>query len=182
MSYPCLRFARKLVLTALAASCCVAAAPGKSQTQADSQSREARNEPGKVKHTTVYTNEDLSQLQNRDISVVGNEALPDTTSSGTAELQANPKSRSAKKDPTAVEKYWRDRARELHERLSAVNAKIAIVQENIANAAGHGYDIHVEALDLSLPDLLKEKADLQKQTELLGEEARKADADASWLR
>jgi hypothetical protein len=39
-------------------------------------------------------------------------------------------------------------------------------------------NIHVDALDLSLPDLMKEKADLQKQTTLLEEEGRKSGADS----
>jgi hypothetical protein len=43
-------------------------------------------------------------------------------------------------------------------------------------------DIHTDSLDLSLPDLLKDKEGLQNQITQLTEEARKAGADAGWLR
>jgi hypothetical protein len=70
----------------------------------------------------------------------------------------------------------------LQDKMDALDQKIAIVRENIANAAGHGYDIHADSLDLSLPDLLKDKEGLQNQITQLTEEARKAGADAGWLR
>jgi hypothetical protein len=67
----------------------------------------------------------------------------------------------------------------LQERMNVLDQIIAIVREDIANAAGHGYDAHTDSLNLSLPDLLNEKEELQNQ---ITEDARKAGADPAWLR
>ena len=56
------------------------------------------------------------------------------------------------------------------------------MRKNIANAAGHGYDIDTDTRQLSLPDLLNDKEELQNQIAQLAEDARKAGADAGWLR
>ncbi len=115
----------------------------------------------------MYTNDDLSRLPNNSISVVGHETPSRTAPTAATELRQKPESDAAVKSAATGEEYWRGRARELQVKMSALDATIARVQENIANAAGHGYDIHTDILDLSLPDLLEEKADLQKQAALL---------------
>ena len=88
----------------------------------------------------------------------------------------------ARKPVVRDEKYWCSRARALQHKMNVLDQKIATVSENIVNAAGHGYDIHTDSLDLSLPDLLNEKERLQKQIAQLTEEARKASAEPGWLR
>jgi hypothetical protein len=130
----------------------------------------------------VYTNDDLSRLPNNSISVVGLESPTHTAPTAVTELRQRPESDATVKSAATGEEYWRGRARELQVKMSALDATIARVQENIANAAGHGYDIHTDILDLSLPDLLEQKADLQKQADSLDEEARKSGADPGWLR
>jgi hypothetical protein len=130
----------------------------------------------------VYTGEDLSRLPRDGISVVGQETPSEPASSTVAKTDAKPASDHTRKAAVDDEEYWRSRARALQDKMDALDQKIAIVRENIANAAGHGYDIHTDSLDLSLPALLKDKEGLQNQISQLTEEARKAGADAGWLR
>jgi hypothetical protein len=189
MNHPCWRSTRNLVFALLAGSCLATGASSQSQsqappqgkTQAGGQSPTVSAEPGKSKRIRVYTNDDLSRLPNNSISVVGLETPTRAAPNAATELRQRPESDATVKSATG-EEYWRGRARELQVKMSALDATIARVQENIANAAGHGYDIHTDILDLSLPDLLEQKADLQKQADSLDEEARKSGADPGWLR
>jgi hypothetical protein len=137
----------------------------------------AKSRPGRV-----FTDEDLSRLPKDDISIVGQETPSETASSLAGKTDAKPTSDHARKPAVPDEKCWRSRARGLQDKMNALDQKIATVRENIANAAGHGYDIHTDSLDLSLPDLLNEKEGLQKQIAQLTEEAREAGAEPGWLR
>jgi hypothetical protein len=139
-------------------------------------------EKAKSKLGRVYTDEDLSRLPKDGISIVGQETPSEPAASTVAETDAKPASGHIRKPAVDGEEYWRSRARALQDKMDALDQKIAIVRENIANAAGHGYDIHTGSLDLSLPDLLNDKEGLQNQIAQLAEEARKAGADAGWLR
>ena len=136
----------------------------------------------KPKHGRIYTYEDLVQLPDSGVSVVGQESASGTGSTAAPESKPKAASGAEVKSAPAGEEYWRGRARTRQGKMAALDAEIARVQENIANAAGNGYDIHIDILDLSLPDLLKEKADLQTQIEQLEEDARKSGADPGWLR
>jgi hypothetical protein len=130
----------------------------------------------------VYTEEDLSRLPKDGISIVGQGTPSETASPAAGKTDAKPASGDARKLAVPDDKYWRSRAHALQDEMNALDQKIAIVKENIASAAGHGYDIHTDSLDLSLPDLLNEKEGLQKQIAELTEEARKAGVDPGWLR
>jgi hypothetical protein len=121
----------------------------------------------------VYTDEDLSRLPRTGISVMGEQ----TAKSAPVAKPATPPTAASKE-----EQIWRDRARKLDERMASVDADLEKVRENVAFAMGRGYQIHIDALDLSGPDLLKEKAALKAQIDQLAEDARKAGADSGWLR
>jgi len=146
------------------------------------QANQPAVEKPKSKLGKVYTDEDLSRLPKEGISIVGQETPSEPASSTGGNTDAKPASGHARKPAVEGEEYWRSRARALQDKMNALDQKIAIVRENIANAAGHGYDIHTGSLDLSLPDLLNEKQGLQEQIAQLTEEARKAGADPGWLR
>jgi hypothetical protein len=139
-------------------------------------------EKAKSRLGKVYTDEDLSRLPKDGISIVGQETPSEAASSAVGKTDDRPASGQAQKAAIPDEKYWRSRARALQDKMNALDQKIAIVRENIANAAGHGYDIHTGSLDLSLPDLLNDKEELRKQIAELTEEARKAGAEPGWLR
>ena len=129
------------------------------------------------RNAKVYTNDDLSRLPRNALSVVGREST----------TPAAPSSDSGSKAPGAraaspSEQEWRDRAHELQQRVAVLDAEIARVRENIANAPGRGYEIHTDVLDLSLADLLAEKVRLEKRVDQLRDDARKAGADPGWVR
>jgi hypothetical protein len=113
---------------------------------------------------------------------VRQETPSEPASSAAAKTDARPTSGHARKPAVDDEEYWLSQARALQDKMDALDQKIAIVRQNIANPAGHGYDIHNDSLDLSLPDLLNDKEELQNQIARLTEETRKAGADTGWLR
>jgi hypothetical protein len=137
---------------------------------------------GSLKHAKVYRDENLSPLPLKGVSVVAEETSSSSVSRATSEAGTEPATKSAQKSEAAREKEWRCRARDLQDRMAAIDAQIARVRENITNAAGRGYGIHLDTLNLSLSDLLDGKAGLQKQIDALAEEARKSGAYPGWLR
>jgi hypothetical protein len=130
----------------------------------------------------MYTDEDLSQLPRNGVSIVGPEASASASSAAGPNSSVRPPRKANQSNTSNTEKEWRSRARKFQDQVSFLDGQIAKVRENIAYADGRGYDIHVDILDLSLDDLLKQKAALQKQIDALEEEARKAGADPGWLR
>jgi hypothetical protein len=139
-------------------------------------------EKAKSRLGKVYTEEDLSRLPKDGISIVGQETSSEPSSSPVGKVEAKPASGDTRHPAVPDDKYWRSRAHALQDKMNALDQKIAIVRENIADAAGRGYHIHTDSLDLSLADLLNQKEELQKQIAELAEEARKAGADPGWLR
>ncbi len=138
-------------------------------------SRAAKAQRSKSAPAKVYTNNDLSGLPRRDVSVVGQLAPPAAASSG-------PSNVGAAKSPVKDEKYWRERSHALHAQLDYVQQSITKLENDAATYWTTGYDIRDDYELPHLWDLTAEKEDLLKQIDQLEEEARKAGADPGWLR
>jgi chromosome segregation ATPase len=137
--------------------------------------RRIRAEKPRHEAGRVYTSEDLSRLLPSGVSVVGQEPAAAADAPGTANSTAVKSDRNA-------EGLWRERISKLKAQMSEVDDKIERVNRNIANANGNGYAITIADLDLSLPGLLREEEQLQKQIDQLEEEGRKAGTDPGWFR
>jgi hypothetical protein len=149
--------------------------------------RKAKAEKTKAKPKKVYTEEDLSGLQGKGISVVGQESAADTKEEKGE--GAEPESPGAGK-PAKDEAYWRGRAAKLRDQIAAVDREIEKVKKEIEKSGSGGFDpstglrqnvIYVEDRNARLKQLEKKKDDLVKQMDALQEEARKAGVDPGWL-
>ena len=135
----------------------------------------------------VYTNEDLSNGNMGDVSVVGNEK------------------RAVRPGPTATnepknEQYWRNRAQKLRNEMAEVDRQIAQIEKTNQNERSQSpnangtapppaplsaYTVgsHARGGDMTQLDRLKyRKAQIQEQMDQLEEEARKANVPPGWLR
>lgn len=188
MRHRCSRFSRNiiyvsaLVFWSAVGTLCQAQAVAPAQSRSSERLSAVTPEQGRLRAAKVYTSEDFSRLPRNGISVVGAETSSASASTTISVSEQAGASKSAQGLAIEAEEKWRDKARNLRGRIAALDADIQRVQENINNANGHGYDIHIDVLDLSMPDLQRERAELRQQFELLEEQARKAGASPGWLR
>jgi len=159
------------------------AAPADSLAEAARKAREkkAMQDPPKV-----YTEEELSKLSRHGISVVGEESVPRSSAAGGGHGQSK-----EEQSANGEESYWRGRARNLLNRLTATDQQIEKVKEEIKRYGNGGLDpatglgkdvIYVHDRQSQLRRLEKQRSDLDKQMDQLQEEGRKAGAQPAWFR
>jgi hypothetical protein len=143
--------------------------------------REQRARKGKSGQVKVYTEEDLSRLRAVSVSIVGPknpvELAPENPNTE-SKSRSNPSAKLEKPD----EKYWRERFRGLQDRMNALDLKIKSVKDDIARYESGNLNPLPTEVWFPLPELSKEKEELQKQIDLLQEEGRKAGAPSGWFR
>ena len=145
--------------------------------------RKAKEKKSATAKGKVYTEDDISSLKGPGVSVVG-------------EAPKKGARRSPSTDPDGDggqnnEEYWRGRAREILDQITAVDEEIAQKKEEIKKYGSGGFDVttgmkqniaYINDRNGQVKLLEKHKADLQKQLDDLQEEGRKAGAAPSWFR
>jgi hypothetical protein len=171
-----------------------------SQTQSQTQPEQKKSEAGedaakkserdKAKPKKVYTEEDLSGMRGNGISVVGDERPAGAglagakKTDGKTKLQVVPMSRQD-------EVYWRGKAHELLDQITATEQQIAKLKGDIKKYGTGGFDVttgmkknvaYIEDRNGQVKELEKRKADLEKKLDQLEEQGRKAGAEPAWFR
>jgi hypothetical protein len=147
--------------------------------------RKAREKKGKQDPPKVYTEEEMSKLSSHGVSVVGegNAGGGNSSDGGYSPRGNTPRDQE--------EAYWRSRARNLLSQMSATDAQIEQMKEEIKKYGNGGFDpatgltknvIYFQDRQAQLDHLQKHRADLDKQMDQLQEEGRKAGASPSWFR
>jgi hypothetical protein len=150
--------------------------------------RKAKGDKNKPAPKKVITDDDLSSIKGKGVSVVGDEPSGADKEAPAAEKSgAAPAAKPGVKD----EAYWRARAKQIRDQMTAIDQQIEQTQEEIKKGGGAGFDaqtglnqnvIYFEDRNSKLKKLEGRKADLQKQMDDLEDEARKANVPAGWLR
>jgi hypothetical protein len=171
------------------------APPPESLGEAARRARAQKSAPPAAK---VYTEDKVSRLSGRGVSVVG-----DGNQSGDSSEAAY--TEASEREPTASggapkasaqsgnsdEKMWREKARAIHDQMSQVDERIGKIQEEIQKYGAVSIDpmsgarqsvIYVEDRNAQIKQLEEQKAKLQSQLEALEDEGRKAGADSGWFR
>jgi hypothetical protein len=146
--------------------------------------RKAREKKGKQDPPKVYTEEEMSKLSSHGVSVVGEGNSGGNSSDGGYSPRGNtPRDQE--------EAYWRSRARNLLSQMSAMDAQIEQMKEEIKKYGNGGFDpatgltknvIYFQDRQAQLDHLQKRRADLDRQMDQLQEEGRKAGVSPSWFR
>jgi hypothetical protein len=154
------------------------------------------NSKGGTENKKVYTNEDLEQIpRNAEINL---------NSKSSAGRGAAPAARDAKKTPTTDlehfldrnghgREYWHKQSQSLRDKLESVNREIEGLEKQKKELSGsRGIRVtrsgrvrasgDVSRVETRLASCQREKGRLQRQTEHLEEDARKAGALPEWLR
>jgi hypothetical protein len=159
--------------------------------------RRARARKTATPAAKVYTEEKVSRLSGRGVSVVGDgnqsgdssDAENVENSEREASAGAAPKANS--QSSNSEEKMWREKARAIHDQMSQVDDRISKIQEEIQKYGAVSIDpatgarqsiIYIEDRNAQIKQLEEQKAKLQSQLDALEEEGRKAGADSGWFR
>jgi hypothetical protein len=157
-------------------------------------SRKAKAKQSKSSEKKVFTEDDLSRLNSRGVSVVGSEPAADAKNSG-EDSAAGSDANSEKKDAAAAgaknEQYWRGRASKLREQIEAVDREIEKTKDEMKKGGTASFDVstgmskdvvYVTDRNARLKQLEKKKEDLEKQFDALRDEGLKAGAEPGWFR
>jgi hypothetical protein len=135
-----------------------------------------------------YTNEDLA---GKDASTISGErpAVPGITDGNKRNATHSIRAPIPSSSPRG-EEYWRNRAREIQDRLGSVDKQIQELQAKIRDGKSEGVKVGMGTytpymmvgFENQLGALEKDKGRLQKEFAALEEEARKAGALPGWLR
>ncbi|MGB0034567.1 MAG: hypothetical protein WBP79_03735 [Candidatus Acidiferrales bacterium] len=161
--------------------------PGAPQESLAEAARKAKAQKAKSSKAKVMTNDDVSSLSGHGVSVVGD------ANSGSSESGDTPNSApsGAAQSGDNNERYWRGRAKQIMDQISATDRQIASVKAEIAKAGPTSFDpstglaqgvIIVHDRNAEVKQLEERKASLDKQLDDLADEGRKAGADSSWFR
>ena len=160
--------------------------------------RRARAQKSAAPAAKVYTEDKVSRLSGRGVSVVGDGNQSggsfDAENAENSERQATasdgtPKANAQSGSPD--EKMWREKARAIHDQMSQIDDRISKIQEEIQKYGAVSFDpatglrqnvIYVEDRNAQIKQLEEQKAKLQSQLDALEEEGRKAGADSGWFR
>jgi hypothetical protein len=143
--------------------------------------RKASAQKDKPKAKRVYTGDDLGSIHG-SISVVGD---PSSGSAGRDDAD------SSAATSGNSEAYWRGRARAIKDQIASTDQQIAGVKAEIAKSGAASFDpstglsqgvIIVHDRNAQVKQLEDRKANLQRQLDELGDDARKAGADPGWAR
>jgi hypothetical protein len=151
--------------------------------------RRARTQKTQAAKPKVYTDDSVTTLSGRGVSVVG-----DGNSGGGASYSGNSGSAGGGGAQGAAgnqESYWRGRANEIRKQMAACDQRISEIQDEIAKHGAVSVDpmsgaqagvIFVEDRNAQIKQVEHQKDELQNQLEALAEEGRKAGADSGWFR
>jgi hypothetical protein len=167
--------------------------PPQSQQKDDSKAdaaKKAEKEKPKVKR--VYTEEDLSNMHG-GVSVVGdsNPASPNANGAGAAGTRGPAGKAGAGVVPMSGqdEKYWRGKAKEFLDEITAIDQEILKTKEEIKKYGADGFDaarrlgvIYIDNRASKVQQLEKRKSELEKKLDQLQEDGRKAGAAPEWFR
>jgi len=163
-----------------ARSSCAATAKGgfACGSGAQSQGKEVRYGEGQV-----YTEDDLSSLKGSGVSVVGEAPKKGARPSRPLDPDGDGGQNN--------EEYWRRRAREILDQITAVDEEIAQKKDEIKKYGSGGFDVttgmkqniaYINDRNGQVKSLENRKVNLEKQLDDLQEEGRKAGAAPSWFR
>lgn len=169
---------------------------GESQTSQEGDSlaaaaRKPKENKAKAATGKVYTEDDMSGLSSRGVSVVGQGNAEGAGTADDAYVVAQPRGNSVGQPARNEEAFWRGRARQLLDQMTATDQQIEKVREEIKKYGNGGFDpstglgrnvIYVDDRQSQLTRLEKQRADLDRQMDQLQEEGRKAGAAPSWFR
>jgi hypothetical protein len=153
--------------------------------------RKAKEKKAKAEPAKVYTEEEISKLPTRGVSVVGEENSGGAGGSEGMNSGGKPGGKAVAQSGKSEETFWRGRARQLLDQMSATDQQIEKVKEEIKKYGNGGFDpstglgknvIYVDDRQSQLTRLQKQRADLDKQMDQLQEEGRKAGVPSSWFR
>lgn len=146
------------------------------------KAQKAKSESGKV-----FTEDDVSALPGHGVSVVGDGLAGGSPSRETANSYASHSPSATASD----EKYWRDKARQIHGQMDAIDQQISKLKEDIKKNGAIGFDpstglrqnvIIIDDKNAQVKSLKNQKQSLQNQLDSLADEGRKAGADSGWFR
>jgi hypothetical protein len=152
--------------------------------------RRARAQKAGAAKPKVFTDDSVTTLSGRGVSVVGdgNGGGGGTSYSGNAESSGGGGAQGA---AGSQESYWRGRANEIRRQMAACDQHISEIQDEIAKHGAVSVDpmsgaqagvIFVEDRNAQIKQVEKQKDGLQSQLEALEEEGRKGGADSGWFR
>jgi hypothetical protein len=156
------------------------------ETLADAAKRAKAQKP-KSESGKVFTEDDVSGLPGHGVSVVGDGLVGGSSSPETGNSYAGSGSSSTAND----EKYWRGRARQIHDQMDSIDQQISKLQEDIKKNGAIGFDpstglrqnvIIIDDKNAQVKSLERQKQSLQNQLDSLADEGRKAGADSGWFR
>ena len=146
----------------------------------------------KTKSTKTYTNKDVEDFKKKhkiaDDSTQTESATDDEQATGSGEATAD-QTQAAANDPTS-EEYWRNRSKELSDKVADLQAKYDKAQSDVNqlqtalySSGGHQLTTSEFSTRMAERDDLKSQLD-QAKAELDGleDEARKAGVPAGWVR
>ena len=129
-------------------------------------------------------------MRGKGFSVVGDEKPAGAGAAGT-------KKADGKTQPGVMpmsgqhEAYWRGKAQELLDEITATEQQIAKLKDDIRKYGSGGFDVttgmkqnvaYIEDRNGPVKELEKRKADLQKKLDQLEEQGRKAGTEPAWFR
>lgn len=165
--------------------------PAQPQQKDDAKGGSAKKTE-KPKAKKVYTDEDLSNMHG-GVSVVGDATSPAPNSNGTG--SAGDQGASGKAGAGVLpmsgqdEKYWRGKAKEILDEVTAIDQEIAKTKAEIKKYGAEGFDaagrlgvIYVDNRASKVQQLEKRKSELEKKLDQLQEDGRRAGAAPEWFR
>ena len=165
-----------------------------SQTQTEPKKSEAGGDATKksekAKPKKVYTEEDLSGMRGNGISVVGDEKPAGARLAGAKKTDGRTKPQLMPMSGQD-EVYWRGKAHELLDQITATEQQIAKLKDDIKKYGAGGFDVttgmknnvaYIEDRNGQVKELEKRKAELEKKLDQLAEQGRKAGAEPAWFR
>ncbi|MFZ3329828.1 MAG: hypothetical protein WA197_04310 [Candidatus Acidiferrales bacterium] len=146
----------------------------------------------------VYTEDKLSQLSGRGVSVVGDGNAGGSGASSSEESSYSESGAGSGSGASAAagagssgEEYWRGRARAIRDQMAQCDQEISKLQDEIAKYGAVSVDpqsgamqsiIYVNDRNAKIKQIQDRKDGLQGQLDALEDEGRKAGADAGWFR
>jgi hypothetical protein len=150
--------------------------------------RRARTQKTQGAKPKVYTDDAVTTLSGRGVSVVGD----GNSRGGGASNSGNSGSGGGAQGAAGnQESYWRGRANEIRRQMAACDQKISEIQDEIAKHGAVSVDpmsgaqagvIFVEDRNAQIKQVERQKEGFERELEELAEEGRKAGADSGWFR
>ncbi|MGA8023465.1 MAG: hypothetical protein WB990_10885, partial [Candidatus Acidiferrales bacterium] len=146
----------------------------------------------------VYTEDKLSQLSGRGVSVVGDGNAGGSGASSSEESSYSDAGAGAGSGVSAAagagsngEEYWRGKAKAIRDQMAQCDQEISKLQDEIAKYGAVSVDpqsgamqsiIYVNDRNAKIKQIQDRKDSLQGQLDALEDEGRKAGADSGWFR